>query len=149
MIDVYLMLKKHIIKMFKNFGVGLRAYGKAIELVFSKHLWWCLLFPIALNIVFLVAGWLGIGSLSEYVETWLENLLKIDKDSFWGAEFLAPVSNYLAGIAGGIVWDGRGAFCVCRHSRQPHCHRRFFPGGVPGLGICGAERPAVWRAARF
>lgn len=90
--------------MFKNFGVGLRAYGKAIELVFSKHLWWYLLFPILLNIVFLIGGWLGIGSLSDYVEVWLGNLLKIESDSFWGAEFLAPVSNYLAGIAGGIVW---------------------------------------------
>lgn len=90
--------------MFKNFGVGLRAYGKAIEMVFSKHLWWYLLFPIILNIIFLVAGWLGIGSLSDWVETWLQNALKIEKDSFFGAEYIAPISDYIAGIAGGFVW---------------------------------------------
>ncbi|MCB0401554.1 MAG: EI24 domain-containing protein [Flavobacteriales bacterium] len=90
--------------MFKNFGVGFRAYGKAIEMVFSRHLWYYLLFPVLLNIIFLVAGWLGIGSLSDWVEGWLQNALKIDDDSFWGAEYLAPVSDYIAGIAGGVVW---------------------------------------------
>lgn len=90
--------------MFKNFGVGFRAYGKALELVFSKHLWWYLLFPVLLNIIFLVAGWLGIGSLSDWVEGWLQSAMKIEDDSFWGAEYLAPVSDYIAGIAGGIVW---------------------------------------------
>lgn len=90
--------------MFKNFGVGFRAYGKAIELVFSKHLWWYLLFPLLLNIIFMIGGWLGIGSLSELVEVWLEDLLKIDKDSFWGAEYLAPLADYLSGAVGTIVW---------------------------------------------
>jgi CysZ protein len=90
--------------MFKNFGVGFRAYGKAFELLFTKQLWWYLLFPVLLNIIFLVGGWLGIGSLSDFIESWIEGLLKIEDDSFWGAEYLAPVSDYLAGIAGGIVW---------------------------------------------
>lgn len=90
--------------MFKNFGVGFRAYGKAFEMLFSKKLWWFLLFPLLLNIIFLVGGWLGIGSLSDYVETWLQNALKIEEDSFWGAEYLAPVSDYISGIAGGVVW---------------------------------------------
>ncbi len=90
--------------MFKNFGVGFKAYGKAIEMVFSKHLWWYLLFPVLLNIIFLVAGWLGIGSLSDWVENWLQSAMKIEDDSFWGAEYLTPVSDYIAGIAGGFVW---------------------------------------------
>lgn len=90
--------------MFKNFGVGLRTYGKAMELVFSKHLWWYLLFPLGLNIVFLVAGWLGIGSLSDFIENWLVEAMRFDGDSFWGAEYLVSVSDYLAGVAGTVVW---------------------------------------------
>ncbi len=90
--------------LFKNFGVGFSSYGKALELLFTKKLWWFLLFPVLLNIIFLVGGWLGIGSVSDYVEKWLQNLMKIEDDSFFGAAYLASISTYISGIAGGIVW---------------------------------------------
>ncbi len=90
--------------MFKNFGTGFRAYGKAIELLFTKQLWWFLLFPVALNIIFLVLGWLGIGSLSDYFEGLIKGLLTIDNDSFTGAEYVAPVSDYLSSAAGFVIW---------------------------------------------
>jgi len=90
--------------MFKNFGAGFSAYGKAIELLFTKGLIWYMIFPILLNVLFLVLGWLGIGSLTDYVENWLQGIMQIEDDSFSGAEYLAPVSSYISGIAGGIVW---------------------------------------------
>lgn len=90
--------------MFKNFGIGLSSYGKAIELLFSKGLIWYMIFPIILNLLFLVLGWLGIGSLTDFVGNWLENITKIEKDSFYGAEYLTPISTYLSGIASGFVW---------------------------------------------
>ena len=90
--------------MFKNFGVGFRAYGTAIEIVFTKGLWWYLLFPLLLNILFLVAGWIGIGSLTDYIENWLNELMKFDGNSFAGAEFFEPVAAYVSGIASGLVW---------------------------------------------
>lgn len=90
--------------MFKNFGVGLSSYGKAIELLFSKGLIWYMIFPILLNVLFLVLGWLGIGSLTDFVENWIEGITQIDKDSFYGAEYLTPVSTYISGIASGFVW---------------------------------------------
>ncbi|PJA06776.1 MAG: hypothetical protein COX70_08740 [Flavobacteriales bacterium CG_4_10_14_0_2_um_filter_32_8] len=89
---------------FKGFGVGFSAYGKAVELLFTKGLIWYMIFPILLNVLFLILGWLGIGSLSDYIENWLQDLLKIEKDSFYGAEYIAPLSAYLSGIASGIVW---------------------------------------------
>ena len=90
--------------MFKNFGIGLSAYGKAIELLFSKGLIWYMIFPILLNLMFLVLGWLGIGSLTDFVENWIEGITRIEKDSFYGAEYLTPVSTYISGIASGFVW---------------------------------------------
>lgn len=90
--------------IFKNFGIGFSAYGKAIELLFTKGLIWYMIFPILLNVLFLVFGWLGIGSLSDYIENWLQNSLKIEKNSFYGAEYIAPLSTYLSGIASGVVW---------------------------------------------
>lgn len=90
--------------LFKNFGVGFSAYGKAMGLLFTKKLWWFLLFPVLLNIVFIIAGWLGIGSVSDYVEKWLQGIMAFDEDSFYGAEYLSSVSTYISGIAGGIVW---------------------------------------------
>jgi CysZ protein len=90
--------------MFKNFGIGLSSYGKAIELLFSKGLIWYMIFPILLNLLFLVLGWLGIGSITDFVENWIEGITKIEKDSFVGAEYLTPVSTYISGIASGFVW---------------------------------------------
>jgi CysZ protein len=90
--------------MFKNFGIGLSSYGKAIELLFSKGLIWYMIFPILLNLLFLVLGWLGIGSITNFVENWIEGITKIEKDSFVGAEYLTPVSTYVSGIASGFVW---------------------------------------------
>jgi CysZ protein len=90
--------------LFKNFGVGFSSYGKAIELLFTKGLIWYMVFPILLNVLFLVAGWLGIGSLTEWVESWLQNAMKIEDDSFFGAEYLTSVSTYITTFASGFVW---------------------------------------------
>lgn len=90
--------------LFKNFGVGFSSYGKAIELLFTKGLIWYMVFPLLLNILFLVAGWLGIGSLTEWVENWLQNAMKIEADSFFGAEYLTSVSTYISTITSGFVW---------------------------------------------
>jgi CysZ protein len=90
--------------LFKNFGVGFSSYGKAIELLFTKGLIWYMIFPILLNLIFLVLGWLGIDSLTDYVENWLQGLMRIEDDSFYGAEYLAVASTYLTSIASGVVW---------------------------------------------
>tara|TARA_R110001592_G_scaffold125325_3_gene335233 strand:+ start:10098 stop:10934 length:837 start_codon:yes stop_codon:yes gene_type:complete len=90
--------------MFKNFGIGLSSYGKAIELLFSKGLIWYMVFPILLNLLFLVLGWMGIGSLTDFFENWIVEITKIEKDFFYGAEYLTSVSTYISGIASGFVW---------------------------------------------
>lgn len=90
--------------LFKNFGTGFSAYGKAMSMLFTKQLWWFLLFPVLLNIIFLVAGMLGIGSLSDYIENYLTGLVSFNGDEFTGASYLKPISGYLSGFVGGVVW---------------------------------------------
>jgi CysZ protein len=90
--------------LFKNFGRGFSAYGQAINLIFTKGLWWFFVFPIALNILFFIGGMMGIGSLTDFIEGWLTSLVAFDGDSFTGASFLEPISGYLSGIVGGLVW---------------------------------------------
>ena len=90
--------------LFKNFGTGFSAYGKALNIIFTKGLWWYFIFPILLNILFFIGGMFGIGSLSDFIESWLTSLVAFDGDSFTGASFLEPISGYLSGIVGGMVW---------------------------------------------
>lgn len=90
--------------LFKNFGIGFGAYGKAMSMLFTKQLWWFLLFPVLLNVVFLVAGMMGIGSLSDYIENYLTGLIAFNGDEFTGASYLKPISGYLSGFVGGLVW---------------------------------------------
>lgn len=90
--------------LFKNFGTGFSAYGKALNIIFTKGLWWYFIFPILLNVIFLIGGWLGIGSITDYIESWLTGLLSFDGDSFTGASMLEPISGYLSGAAGVVVW---------------------------------------------
>jgi len=90
--------------LFKNFGVGFKAYGKAFNLLFSKALWWYLLFPILLNIIFFIAGLMGIGSLTDFIEGWLTDAMKIEDDTMLGAEYLREAAGYLSGFMSGVVW---------------------------------------------
>lgn len=90
--------------LFKNFGVGFSAYGKAFSLLFSKGLWWYLLFPILLNLIFFIGGMLGIGSLTDFIEGWLSDAMKIEDDTIFAAEYLREAAGYLSGIMSGVVW---------------------------------------------
>lgn len=90
--------------LFKNFGVGFGAYGKALSLLFSKGLWWYLLFPILLNVIFFIGGLLGIGSLTDFIEGWLTDAMKIEDDTIFAAEYLREAAVYLSGFMSGVVW---------------------------------------------
>ncbi|MDR2415026.1 MAG: EI24 domain-containing protein [Odoribacteraceae bacterium] len=52
---------------FKGIGVGIGAYGRAFSLLFSRQLWWFMLFPVAVTILLFALGGL-------FVEEWGDNL---------------------------------------------------------------------------
>lgn len=82
--------------LFKGFGTGISAYGKALELIFSNGLWWYFLFPIALNLILIIGGVYGIGELTSFAFEWLEGLSSLDEATFWGAVYLkAMMSGFL------------------------------------------------------
>lgn len=83
-------------KLFKDFGLGLSAYGKAFELIFSKGLWWFFVFPILLNVLFFFGGYKVIDFLTDSVTDWLYNIVKGDAN-YWGA-------SYVQGALSGFIW---------------------------------------------
>ncbi len=90
--------------LFKGFGNGFGAYGKALSLIFNNGLWWYFLFPLALNILLFVGSWFGIASLSDSVEIWAKDLMSVEDDSTYFAEFLKSNSGYIASVVGWVVW---------------------------------------------
>lgn len=82
---------------FKEFGSGLSAYGKAIEIIFSKGLWWFLLFPVLLNILLFLGGFAAVDYLTELTKNWVFDLLTNKNASFVGAE-------YVHGFLSGFIW---------------------------------------------
>lgn len=90
--------------LFKNFGVGIGAYGKALSMLFTKQLWWFLLFPIAFNVIVMVASWFGIVSISDAAEAWAKGALQFNDDSFFLAEYLQSSSGAISTIVGWAVW---------------------------------------------
>ncbi len=82
---------------FKDFGTGLKAYGKAFEIIFSNGLWYFFLFPLLLNVLLIVGGAMGISSLTEGLQNWLLDLVSLENATFWGAV-------YLKGIMSGFIW---------------------------------------------
>lgn len=84
-------------KFFKDFGIGLSAYGKALEIIFSKGLWWFFIFPILLNVLFFFGGFAVIDMLTEYTTDWAYNLVNNDNATYWGAEFVQ-------GVLSGFIW---------------------------------------------
>ena len=50
----------------RDFSRGIRAYGKAISLLFSSKLWYFMLFPVVIVIVLFVAGNYAVGYLGDF-----------------------------------------------------------------------------------
>lgn len=83
-------------KLFKDFGIGIATYGKAIEFIFSNGLWWFFIFPIILNVLFFFGGFAAIDFLTDAVTNWAYGVVKGDAD-FFGAE-------YVQGFLSGFIW---------------------------------------------
>lgn len=82
---------------FKEFGTGISAYGKAIEIIFSKGLWWFFLFPIIINILLFFGGFAAINYLTDFVKDWIFGWLNNDDATYLGAEFVQ-------GFLSGFIW---------------------------------------------
>ena len=86
-------------------GIGLKTYGRALNLIFSNNLWWFFLFPLLLNILLFIGGIAAMASLSDFLKEWFEGLLIIEEsESFMAFVFhlllvavkwLVPILSYL------------------------------------------------------
>lgn len=82
---------------FKEFGTGLSAYGKAIEIIFSKGLWCFFLFPVLLNILLFFGGFAAVDYLTELTKNWVFGLINNENATYVGAA-------YVQGILSGFIW---------------------------------------------
>ncbi len=66
----------------KNFTIALKAYSKAVSLLFSRKFWWFMLFPVALIILLSWGGGTVVGNLAGQIELWIER---------WAAEAFSGI----------------------------------------------------------
>jgi CysZ protein len=82
---------------FNQFGTGISAYGKAVEIIFSKGLWWFFIFPILLNILLFFGGFAAIEYLTDYTKESVLGWLNNENATYFGAEIVQ-------GILSGFIW---------------------------------------------
>lgn len=82
---------------FKEFGTGLSAYGKAVEIIFSKGLWWFFLFPVLLNVLLFFGGFAAVDYLTELTKNWVFGLINNENATYFGAA-------YVQGFLSGFIW---------------------------------------------
>jgi len=57
-------------KLIKDAWKSMTYYGKALDIIFTKGLWWFFAFPLALNLIFFFGGFYFVGSLSDSLVEW-------------------------------------------------------------------------------
>ncbi len=82
---------------FKEFGTGISAYGKAVEIIFSKGLWWFFLFPIIINILLFFGGFAAINYLTDFVKEWVFGIINNENATYFGVA-------YVQGFLSGFIW---------------------------------------------
>ncbi|MFR5657248.1 MAG: hypothetical protein ACLUDU_04310 [Butyricimonas faecihominis] len=80
----------------RDFSRGIRAYGKAISLLFSSKLWYFMLFPVVIVIVLFVAGNYAVGYLGDGLSGVIEAKM---------TEWIEGISwlEWVSGVAGFLV----------------------------------------------
>ncbi len=74
--------------IIKGFSYGMRAYSKAIQLIFSKGLAWFFVFPLILNIILFWIGTELISNFSEYIKQFIDNYISKVSISLFNNEFI-------------------------------------------------------------
>ncbi|HIE16441.1 MAG TPA: hypothetical protein EYP69_05910 [Bacteroidales bacterium] len=75
-------------KLFNNFFLGLKSFGKGFEFLLTHKMGWTLFIPVAITIIFF---WLGLELTSSLIDITIENLehrLHLNNNSFFLAKYL-------------------------------------------------------------
>jgi len=81
----------------KDLGLGIKTYGKALDIIFSKGLAWFFIFPLLFNILLLWSGLELIDWLIDYSNEYLFSSTGLQEATFWG-------SGALKGVTSGFIW---------------------------------------------
>ncbi len=84
-------------KLFNNFSLGFKTFGKGFNFIFKHKMGWTLLIPVVLTILFF---WLGLEFTSYLIDetkNYLLDLLSLNNNSFF-------LSGYLKMFLSGFLW---------------------------------------------
>ena len=87
-----------------GFFLGIRAYGKAFEILFSRRFWWFLLFPVLILLVLFVGGNLLVAYAGECLYGLIENQIKGWVDGIDWLQWVSGFSNVFFKIVLRIVY---------------------------------------------
>ena len=90
-------------KNANNISLGFSSYGKAINLIFSKGLWWFFLFPVAFNVLLFYSGFEVKSIVSEYAENYLLGATGLNGEEFFLSEFLKGAMSWIIGIVFSLI----------------------------------------------
>jgi len=80
---------------WKEFGLGFKTFFEAIGFVFSKGLWWTLIFPLALNILLLWVGTEFTDIAINKLQIWLLNLANLNSTSWYAIAIKGFISGFI------------------------------------------------------
>ncbi len=83
-------------KLIKDAWKSMTYYGKALDIIFTKGLWWFFAFPLALNLIFFFGGFYFVGSLSDSLVEWVNAQMDLNPETWWAA--------LLTGTLSWLVW---------------------------------------------
>ena len=69
-----------------GFGIGIKSYSKALNLMFSSNLAWFFIFPLILNISLFFIGTSAVGVLVDYLEQLANDSLGLNDADFFGSQ---------------------------------------------------------------
>jgi len=82
----------------QGFSLGIKSYSKAFKFIKKHKLTWYFLFPLVLNIVFFILGYVSTVSLSEKWFQYFTNWMNVDSWDFWGSGFISGAILFLMNL---------------------------------------------------
>ena len=89
---------------FEQFGIGVKAYIKAISFVFNNGLWIYFIYPFLISILLFFGGYALVHQFSDFVRTWLMGLVDPYIASSSWLSYLTGILSFVINILFAIIF---------------------------------------------
>lgn len=97
------MRRSYLLRIMRDFGLGLNGFFRAFGFCFRHGLWWMFLAPIALWVLLAYGMFHGLEAITESVSAWAAGYLEIPMDASAETDWWADVKAWLNGAREAIV----------------------------------------------